>query len=134
MIVLNRRTLLLISVAVGAGLALGFAATLAALPVRPVLTIAYLVLGPGAAILWLARMNDRVLALALVVPLSLAVDAAVATAVIYAGFWSPRLIFIVVVGVTIAAIHLGARERSAVAALITLAVLPSMVLLTGQMQ
>ena len=102
------------------------------LPLREVIILAYLAVGPGAAIVWLARITDRAMQLSLVVPLSLAVDALVATGLLYAGIWSPTSAFAVVAAITLASVLLGVRPRTAVVPLVALALLPSIVLLMGQ--
>jgi hypothetical protein len=109
-----------------------FAVVVDNLPVREVVVIAYLGVGPGAAVVWLARIDDRALQLALVVPLSLTVDAMVATGLLYAGIWSPPLAFAVIAAFTALAVLLGVRERTAMVPLVGLTLLPPIVLLMGQ--
>ena len=117
---------------IATGAVLTFAVVADNLPLREVVILTYLAVGPGAAIVWLARIADRATQLSLVVPLSLAVDALVATGLLYAGIWSPTLAFAVVAAITLASVLLGVRERTAVVPLVALALLPPIVLLMGQ--
>jgi hypothetical protein len=114
------------------GVVLGYSTTADSLLVRGILALVYLAVGPGAAIVWLARINDRVMQASLIVPLSLAVDAMVATGLIYAGIWSPMLALGIVAAITLATALLGVREDSAVVPLVALTLLPPIVLLLGQ--
>jgi len=103
------------------------------LPVREVVLVSFLAVGPGAAITWLAGVRDRATWLVLLVPVSLSVDLLVATALLYLGVWSPELSVGIVTVITVAAIGLVPFERGARVALIAVALLPGVVLVAAQL-
>lgn len=113
------------------GLAASFAIAADELPLREILVALFLVIGPGVAVMRLAGINDRVARLALVVPISLSIDALVVSVIQYLGIWSPQLVMLLIMVVTVGAIALAPYERSARAALIAIALLPCIVLLAG---
>jgi hypothetical protein len=117
--------------------ALGLAAAIALgseqSPLRGVLVASFLILGPGVALLWLTGITDRLTRIALVVPLSLTIDLLVATVLLYMGLWSPALVVTVLVVFTIAAIAMAPFEWPARMALITVALLPGLVILVGEL-
>lgn len=76
-------------------------------PLRAVIVLWFLCVVPGLAVLHPLQLPDPVTGLALVVPLSLAIDALVAGALVYAGIWSPQLATMIVAGISIAALGLG---------------------------
>lgn len=115
------------------GLAVGLAVAAAGFPLHGVAVALYLSFGPGVAALRLAGVTDRVSQLALVVPISLAIDAMVASVILYMGVWSPGLVIIVIVLFTVGAITLAPHERSARAASLAMALLPSIVILVGEL-
>ena len=73
-------------------------------PLRSLVVLWFLCVCPGLAVLHPLELSDAVTGLALVVPLSLAIDALVAIALIYAGLWSPTLALVIVAGVTFVAL------------------------------
>jgi hypothetical protein len=66
-------------------------------PIRTLFVAAFSLLGPGAGIIRILRLDTPIERLALIVPLSLACTALVATAALYLGWWSPLLILAVLV-------------------------------------
>jgi len=115
------------------GLAASFAIAADVLPLREITVGLFLVMGPGLAVMWLGAIPDRVARLALVVPVSLSIDALVVSAILYLGIWSPELVMVLLVLITMGAIALAPYERSARAALIVVALLPGIVLLAGEL-
>lgn len=103
------------------------------LPAREIIIIAFLAVGPGAAVTWLSGVRDRATWLALVVPVSLSIDLLVATALLYMGIWSPELSVGIVTVITVLAIGLVPFERGARVALIAVALLPGIVLIAAQL-
>ena len=73
-------------------------------PVRSLVVLWFLCTCPGLAVLHPLELPDAVTGLALVVPLSLAIDALVAIALLYAGFWSATLALVIVAVVTFVAL------------------------------
>jgi hypothetical protein len=69
-------------------------------PLRAVIVLGFLLLGPGAAYVPLLRLANPSYTLILSVALSLAIDLLVAAAAVYSGFWSPPLIMNILVGLT----------------------------------
>ena len=59
-------------------------------PVRPLVVLPFLAIGPGYAVVLLLGLRDRVAEATLAVALSIAIDMAVAMVMLYAGAWSPR--------------------------------------------
>ncbi|GAA1627154.1 hypothetical protein [Georgenia ruanii] len=58
-------------------------------PLRAVLTLPFLLVGPGLAVIRLIRIPSRLAVLALAVATSLVLDEATAMVAMYAGVWSP---------------------------------------------
>jgi hypothetical protein len=75
-------------------------------PLRAILVLWFLCVIPGLAVLHPLELPDPVTGLALVVPLSLAIDALVAGALVYAGLWSPHLATMIVAVLSMAALTL----------------------------
>jgi hypothetical protein len=73
-------------------------------PIGAVLTFPFLLAGPGIAIVGILRIRDPLLDAALVVPLSLSVQALIATMFVYLGMYSAPLVMVVSVGVSLAAL------------------------------
>ena len=103
------------------------------LPAREIGSVLILAVGPGAAITWLVGVRDRGAWLALVVPVSLAVDLIVATTLLYVGIWSADLSFAIVCLLTVLALALVPFERAARVALILLALLPGTLLIAAEL-
>lgn len=74
---------------------------------RHVVVLAFLMLGPGLAVVGLLRLGDPVAELAIGVALSVVIDGLVASASMYAGVWSPEGFLIAVAGIAIACSALG---------------------------
>jgi hypothetical protein len=102
------------------------------LPAREIGSVLILAVGPGAAITWLVGVRDRGAWLALVVPVSLAVDLIVATTLLYVGIWSATLTFAIICLITVIALALVPFERGARVALIVLALLPGALLVAAE--
>lgn len=115
------------------GLAASFAIAAGELPLREIIVAVFLLVGPGVAVMRLSGITDRVARFALVVPISLSIDALVVSVIEYMGVWSPQLVMWLIVVVTVGAIALTPYERSARAALIAIALLPCIVLLAGRL-
>lgn len=78
-------------------------------PIRTALVLWFVCVGPGLGVLDPLELGDATTGLLLVVPLSLAIDALVATVLVYLGLWSSTLALIVVAAVTVAALTAGRR-------------------------
>lgn len=115
---------------------LGLAASLAiaadALPLREITVALFLATGPGLAMMRLAGVADRVALIALIVPISLSIDALLVSTTLYLGIWSPELVMALIVILTVGAIAVAPYERSARAALILIALLPAIAMAAGQ--
>jgi hypothetical protein len=59
-------------------------------PLRPLMAFWFLVICPGMALVRLLRISDLMIELTLAVALSFALDAIVASVMVYAGAWSPE--------------------------------------------
>jgi hypothetical protein len=114
------------------GLAASFAIAADELPLREITVAVFLAIGPGLAVLWLTGITDRVARVALVVPVSLSIDALVVAITVYLGIWSPELVMLALVGLTVGAIALIPYERPARAALILVALLPVLAIVAGE--
>jgi uncharacterized membrane protein len=66
-------------------------------PLRPVLVIPFLLVCPGLALVRRLRLAEWWVELMLAIGVSVAVDTLLATAMVYAGVWSPRLLLAVLV-------------------------------------
>lgn len=89
---------LLVVVAAGAGA-----------PLRPLIAVWFLLVCPGLALTPLLRLGDLWAELTVVLALSVTLDLLVATAVMYAGAWSPGLIAAVLVAISLAGAALQLR-------------------------
>lgn len=76
---------ILLSAAAVGGLAVGGVGT----PLRPIVTLGFLAVGPGLAIVRLLRIGDFLTEIVLSVAFSLALSTLVAGTMLYAGLWSP---------------------------------------------
>jgi uncharacterized membrane protein len=72
-------------------------------PVRPVLVVPFLLICPGMALVRRFRLAEWWLELLLAIGVSVAVDTLLATAMVYAGVWSPRLLLAVLVWLSLIA-------------------------------
>jgi uncharacterized membrane protein len=66
-------------------------------PVRPVLVVPFLLICPGMALIRRFRLAEWWVELILAIAVSVAIDTLLATAMAYAGVWSPRLLLGVLV-------------------------------------
>ena len=103
-----------------AGVVAGFAVAAAAAalagapaPVRAPLVLAFLLLGPGMAYVPLLGLGDALAELTLGLAVSLALDLAVAAAMLYTGAWSPRTSLLVLAGIALAGAALQGRIAGA---------------------
>ncbi|HET7093592.1 MAG TPA: hypothetical protein VFI22_08950, partial [Thermomicrobiales bacterium] len=71
-------------------------------PLRLAVILWFLFVCPGMALVRLLDLKDRVAAWTLAVALSLALDAIVAGALLYAGLWSPPAAFAILTGISVA--------------------------------
>jgi hypothetical protein len=70
-------------------------------PLRPLLAFWFLLVCPGMAFVRLLRIKEGFAVWTLAIALSLALDAIVAGAMLYAGFWSPTTGLLILVGITL---------------------------------
>jgi len=63
-------------------------------PLRPLVTFCFLLICPGMAFIKLLNFHDRLHEIVLAVALSLAMDLIFATIFVYSGLWSPELILL----------------------------------------
>ena len=82
-------------------------------PLRPLVAAWFLLTAPGLALAPLLRLRDAWGELALVLSLSVALDIVVATALMYAGAWSPALIVSVLAAVSLVGAALQLRSGRA---------------------
>jgi hypothetical protein len=80
-----------------------------AVPLRSVLVSAFVLFGPGAAVVRLAGLRAPAPALALAAAVSVALATLVASATLYAGLWSPRVTLVLLVAVTLALMRVRRR-------------------------
>ena len=76
----------------------------AAQPLRALAVLGFLVLCPGMAFVRLLRLKDAWAEWTLAIALSLAIDALVATFILYVGLWSPTWILVVIAILTLAGV------------------------------
>lgn len=76
-------------------------------PVRHVAVLAFLLLGPGLAVVGLLRLGDPVAELGIGIAVSVVIDGVVAAGSMYAGVWSPRGFLFAVAAIAIACAVLG---------------------------
>lgn len=69
-------------------------------PFRSLISLSFLLLAPGLAVARLLRLDDRLMQLSLALALSLALDALVATLLLYANAWSVESIFFILAYLT----------------------------------
>jgi hypothetical protein len=81
---------------------------------RPVLVFVFIVLGPGLAVTGFLRLRDPVTELAIAIPLSLALDLAVAGVMTLSSAWRPDAGLVVSVLITVVALALQLRSSSQV--------------------
>lgn len=67
-------------------------------PLRGILVFGFMLICPGVAFAHLLPGEDQITRFILVIGLSLALDTAVAEAVLYLEIWSPHLILLILVG------------------------------------
>lgn len=70
-------------------------------PLRPMVTLWFLLICPGMAFIQLLRLQDAVHEIVLAVALSLVLALITASAILYAGLWSPELILILLIGFSV---------------------------------
>lgn len=118
-----------------AALGLGAALTIASdeLPLREIAVALFLAIAPGMAVLWLTGITDRVARIALVVPVSLAIDTLLVSITVYLGIWSPELVLVLVALLTAGAVALAPYEWPARAGLVVIGLLPALAILAGEL-
>ncbi len=86
-------------------------------PIRAIVALGFLFLGPGMAFVPLLRIEDLLTELSLGVALSLSLDALVAGTMLYAGLWSPEwgLALLIVVSVVGASLQIVTAGSSPIA-------------------
>jgi len=80
-------------------------------PLRPALVIWFVAICPGMAIVRLLRLDSLLVEVTLAIALSLALAGLIASALVYAGLWSPNLVLELLVAITVGALILGLRAR-----------------------
>ena len=70
-------------------------------PLRPLITLWFLIICPGMAFIQLLQIRDHLYEVVLAVALSLVMALGVAATILYAGFWSPELILLILVGLSL---------------------------------
>ena len=75
-----------------------------AMPLRPWVTLWFLLFCPGMAFIQLLQIRDALYEIVLAVALSLVLDLIVAAVVLYAGLWSPELILGILLGLSSAGV------------------------------
>jgi len=68
---------------------------------RGPVVLAFLLVGPGMALVHLLRLRDPLAEMCLAVALSIALDTLVASAFLYAGAWSPSTILVALIAVAV---------------------------------
>jgi hypothetical protein len=83
-------------------------------PIRLAVALWFFFVCPGMALVRLLGVNDHVTEWTLAVALSIALDAIVAGALLYAGMWSPTASLIALIGISVigAAFQIGGALRS----------------------
>lgn len=69
-------------------------------PIRPTLTIMFLLFGPGLALTDLLEINDLAQRIAVAIGASLAIDTLVSVVLLYSGLFSADAAFAIIVGLT----------------------------------
>ena len=109
------------------------AAVLPAFPLREVLLVAFLGVGPGWAFLSVAGLRDRAAKIALTIPVSLSIAGLAATTVIYLNAWAPIPTFLALAALTSLG-AVAARHRAlALTYLLGLGLLPAALLIAAQL-
>jgi hypothetical protein len=80
-------------------------------PLRPALIIWFVAICPGMAIIRLLRLDSLLVELTLAIALSLALAGLIASALVYAGLWSPNLVLELLVVTAVGGLILGLRRR-----------------------
>jgi uncharacterized membrane protein len=80
-------------------------------PLRPALVIWFVAICPGMAIIRLLRLDSLLVEVTLAIALSLALAGLIASALVYAGIWSPNLVLEVLVITAVGGLVLGLRGR-----------------------
>jgi len=75
-------------------------------PVRAVVSVAFLLFGPGLALVRLLRLGQPLTVISLAVAASLGLETVVATTLLATGTWTPGRALAVVVSITVAAVAL----------------------------
>ena len=71
--------------------------------IRLPIVLTFLLLGPGAAIVGLLKLTDPLHQLTLVLAISISASSVVSIVLLYAGWWSPNEILLIVIAITFAA-------------------------------
>ena len=80
-------------------------------PVRPVLVIGFVAICPGMSLVRLLQLDSVLIELALAVAVSLALAGLLASALVYAGLWSPNVVLELLVVIAVSGLALGLRQR-----------------------
>jgi hypothetical protein len=80
-------------------------------PLRPALVIGFVAICPGMAIVRLLRLDSILIELALAIAVSLALAGLLASALVYAGLWSPNVVLELLVVIAVGGLVLGLRQR-----------------------
>ena len=89
---------------IGAAILVGLVSfVLPAGPLRPLLVVPFLLVVPGMVLVRRLRLAEWWVELVLAVGLSIAVNTLLATAMVYAGVWSPKLLLAVLVWLSLVA-------------------------------
>jgi hypothetical protein len=81
-------------------------------PIRPLLTLWFLLLCPGMAFVRLLHLRHGLYEWSIAVALSLALDALVSQTMLYLGWWSPQWALLTLIGMTVAAIAIDLANAS----------------------
>jgi hypothetical protein len=72
-------------------------------PLRPLLVVPFLLVCPGMVLVHRLRLAEWWVELVLAIGVSIAIDTLLATAMVYAGVWSPKLLLAVLVWLSLVA-------------------------------
>lgn len=103
------------------------------MPLREIVIVVSLVLAPGVSVASLAGVRDPLVVLSVAVPAGVSVVGLIATILVYVGYLSAELTFVLVAAITVLGSLLGGMERTARALLIGVAALPGLVLLAAEL-
>jgi hypothetical protein len=81
-------------------------------PVRPLITLGFISVCPGLALVGLLRVGDGTQRLVLSTAVSWSLVTVIAGISLYAGYWSPTTIFSILIGVTLVGAALQMRHPS----------------------